>query len=171
MIAGINKPQWLLIIPALLIVLVVNTMGMWQQFQIYKARQQAWPEIYTDFACSIPWMKIILEGIVVTIFLMVFAWLLVFLSRRAFFQKLPSRLRYGSELLIALLAGATFMVTSILFSDGWIQYFWCGPMAGLSKSSLVLYLSPRLVLPATSVLIFWAMYLSNSQEKSAFVVA
>ena len=169
MIAGINKPQWLLITASTLIVLVINAVGMWQDFLVYELRGTQLSEIYRSYGCGNPWPNIIPETFGAIVLLLAIAWQAVHMSRKSSFQELPLRLKYASELLIAILVGVVFTVISVSFSSIWVYDFWCGPVLGLLKSSLVSWWSPRFVLPATSMLIFWAIYLSNPQMERAVV--
>ena len=171
MIAGISKSQWLLIMVSETIVLLINGFGMWEKDLLYESRRLHLPELYKVYDCGTPWPKVIPETMVTTTLLLLIAWLIVFMSRQLFFQKLPLKLKIGSQGLIAIFVGIIFMIASISFSDSWVFDFWCGDLYGLLYSSSVRFLSVWLILPATSLLIFWATYISNPRINREIVPA
>lgn len=168
MIVGISKWQWLLILIAVASVMLVNVIGIWHSIRFNKMQveevKHVDPELLELYNCDYPYLAVSLRFLITAILLSALAWLTVFLSAKAFFQRLPLILKYGSELLVATLVGVVFAIVSILLCANWVYDFWCGPLYGLLMSGFVHYWSKRLVFPATSVLIFWAMHLSNRNQ-------
>ncbi len=156
MIARLSKPQWFLVILADAIAMLINGIGVSLEWQRY----EAWPRDPL-YSCENPWLKVVPGMILATLLLLAFAWLAVLASRGRFIQRLPLAIRYGAELLVALLAGFVIAVASTAFSDAWAWEFHCGPMLGLLYSWFVRYWALRGIWPAATALLFWAMCLSN----------
>jgi hypothetical protein len=161
---GISKRQWLLVFAAVMSVVIINIIGIWSDLpsKVYteKLGDMA-PEFFDLMNCNPPYLTVFLKFLLVTSLLTAIAWFIVFLPEKPFLQRLPSVLKYASELLMAILIGGVFAVVSISFASNWVYDFWCGPLYGLLWSAFVYYWSIRLIFPVTTVLIFWAMYLSN----------
>ncbi len=131
MMAGLSKPQWFLIILADAIAMLINGIGVWREWQSYEGRPPHWPQHALVYYCENPWLKVVPGMILAALLLLAFAWLFVLASRARFIQRLPLGIKYGAEMLLAILTGFVIAVASTAFSDGWAQEFWCGPMAGL----------------------------------------
>ena len=172
MILGIHKRQWPFILAAVACVLLLNLEGMRREVLANNLRWERISESATEsgvsleilaslYRCTYPWREIALEILGVGLSLAVLAWLVVWLSRRAFFQRVPLGLRVGIEVALALGVGVAFAAASIAYAFHWYDDFWCRPMYGLAYPRFVYLWSQRFVFPAASALTFLAMMLSN----------
>jgi hypothetical protein len=167
---GISRRQWLLILTAVATAILINVIGIWYFLRPYKMWLEETTDVDPEFLDLItcddyPYLAVFLKFLITAILLGALAWIVVFLSTRALCQRLPLIPKYGSELLTAISVGIVFAIGSILLSNNWVHDFRCWEEYGLSQSGFVYYWSKRLVFPVTSVLIFWAMYLSNKPKQ------
>jgi hypothetical protein len=173
MIGGISKRQWLLILAAAVIALLVDAAGIWVTVQGNHAwealRQQQLQSagLTGTFRCSYPWLETGLQGLLLTLLLGGAAWLPVFISEKTFFQKLRPVTKFVAELLTSIFAGAVLTALNFLFGASWETNLSCRTILGLSKPAFALFWNPVLVFPAASLLIFLAMYLSEDRARAA----
>lgn len=164
MLIGISRRQWLLILTAVSVVVVINGIGIWDFINDLRMRIEAESDLVLKLfgLCDPPPYLAVFSKFLITIILLVaIAWLTVFLSKKGLFQRLPSIVKHGGELLIAVFVGSVFTVVSIELSNNWVNDFYCGSYYGLLGSEFVHYWSTRLVFPVASMLMFVAMLLSN----------
>ena len=164
MVLGISKRHWLLIFAAVLSVVIINVIGIWIDLpsKAYTEKfEDMAPGVFDSMNCDPQYLTVFLMFLLVAVVLTATAWFAVFLSKKPFLQGLSAVLRYASELLTAILVGGIFAAISICLAANWIDHFWCGPLYGLLWSPFVVEWSMKFAFPATSLLIFWAMRLSN----------
>ena len=82
MIVGISKRQWLLILAAVAIVILVNVIGIWYYLRPYKMLVEEIndPELLDLITCDYPYLAVFLKFSITAILLGALAWLMVFLS-------------------------------------------------------------------------------------------
>jgi hypothetical protein len=147
---GANTRKHMPVFAAAGIFLFVQAAGIWQYYRLHQPEAALW-------GCDFPWAIAVVGTAGIAVVLRRLASGAVSLTGRVFFQRLPSVAKFVAEVLLALLIGAAFAAAGVLFSDFWIQYYWCGPLFGLLKSNFMYFWSLRLVFPADSALAFWAM--------------
>jgi len=147
----------------LILPLLVNAIGMWQEAYPAHLAQALKNGYYTLFPDSeyrvYPWGNIgkAALGILPAGLL---AWLMAWLSNTAFYQGRSQRFRLELAIVGSLLIAAYLAQTSVYISDVWSDEFYGpGPLFGLPGSAFVRNASWIFVFPLTAALIFYSVYL------------
>ena len=156
---GIQKRQWLLLFLALSIPLLLNAVGIWQNvgtnviLQLLRGTYSPYP--YKSFGVIYnPLPEIFLKLLLFAAALGFLAWLIVFISNKAFFNKQPLITKVCETLLMACLVGLIFeTITGVAMPLVWLPKFH-DYILGLPGSSFMVEWSHWLVLPTTVIILF-----------------
>jgi len=166
MLIGIQKRQWLLILLTLSVPLLINAVAIWQDIgtaSILKIWNGTYkPSLYLVAYNPLP--EISLKLLLFTVALGLLAWLMVFISNKAFFQKQLLIAKFCETLLMAWLVAVVFdVVTGFFMPLVWLPIFH-DYLLGLPVSSFMLDWSRWLVLPTTALILFIAIFLSGNKK-------
>ena len=162
MIIGIQKRQFVLLLVALSVPLLLNAVAIWQDVGKIVILQI----LRGTYGYSNPFPEIIL-GLPHAVFpLALLFWFIVYMSNRAFFQKQPLIAKLIEALLMAWLVALFFdTVTSFFMPFKWV--FILHPTYNFPSSEFVSHWSHLLVLPTTFISLFIAIILSGIKAKDA----
>lgn len=166
MIVGIQKRQFVLIIFALCVPLVVNTMAIWQDIgaaPILKIWDGAYPAPKLGFLGGSynPLPEIFLKLLCFDMLLGLLAWLIVFISKKAFFQKQPPAVKlFETFLMVGIVAVVFAIITGFFMPLVWLPKFH-DYLLGLPAYPILMDWSFGLVFPITAIILFGAVSLSG----------
>src|ERR1700690_2414447 len=174
MIFGIHKRQWLFLLLALSIPVLLNAVAIWQAvgakviFQILRGTYSYGYDIHNglDFDHN-PFPEVLWNLFLYSVPLGLPAWFMIFLSNRVFFKKQPLIVKLCETFFLAWLVAAIFeFITGFFMPLAWLPVFFntLGPFVG---SDFVLYWSRWLVFPATAIILFVAIFLSGNKNVHA----
>src|SRR5258706_7313994 len=117
MLIGIQKRQWVLLFVALSVPLLLNAIAIWQDVgtaSILKMWNGTYPSPFLGFLGGAynPLPKIFLNLLLFVAALGLLAWLMVFISSKAFFQKQSQVAKLVEIGVMALLTAAVFEVAA-----------------------------------------------------------
>ena len=166
MILGIQKRQWVVLLLALLMPLLLNIVGILHDvgknniLQMLSGTYSYVP--YDNNSLDLdhnPFLEIFMNLLPTIGFLGLLAWLIIFVSNRAFFQKQPLTAKLIEVLLMSLFVAAIFAKVGEFFMPfAWLPVFF--NTLGIPLSNFVLTWS-WLVVPTTAIILFIAMLLSG----------
>jgi hypothetical protein len=159
-IAGIHKHQWLLILLAVLVPLLLNAVGMWQIIgpdvltQTLKGAFKVYGIPYN------PWPRILGPTLVATVLLGLLAWLAVFTSTRAFLQRRSMIVKFILIVMLALFTAKSFGIGTFLIDVSWSSAFRFNATFGLPASRFA-DRDVRLAFWTIAVIMFYTLQLSR----------
>jgi hypothetical protein len=162
---GIQKRQWVLLLPALSAPLLLNAVAIWQDVgtaSILKMWTGSYPNPYVGFLGGSynPLPEIAWDLFLHTAALGVTAWLIILLSNQAFFRRQPRIIQRIELGLLSLLSAVVFaIVAGILMPFVWLPIFHSFQL-GLPASHFAASWSLWMILPITLTL-FIAIFASK----------
>ena len=169
MIFGIQKRQWLLLLLALSVPPLLNALAIWQDVgtdSILKMWNGTYQHPLLGFLGGPynPLPEIYLKLLLFTAALGLLAWLMIFISNKAFFQKQHRIAKFCETLLMAWLVAVIFeVITGFFMPLVWLPVFH-DYLLGLPVSSFMEDWSHWLVLPTTALFLFIAIFLSGKKK-------
>jgi hypothetical protein len=165
MILGIKKGQWIVLFLALSAPLLLNAVGIWHDVGgelILRMLRGTYSYIpYDNNSLDLnhnPFPEILLNLLPTTVFLGLLAWLTIFISNRAFFQRQWLIAKLFEISLMSLLVAEVFAKVGDFFMPfAWLPVFF--NTLGVPGSVFVSRWS-WLVIPITAITLFTAMLLS-----------
>jgi hypothetical protein len=172
MIFGIQKRQWLLLLLAISVPLLLNAVAIWQDvgakaiFQILRGTF-SYGNYYNGLDIDHnPFPEILRDLLLFTVPLELLAWFMIFVSNKVFFQKQPLIAKLFEALLMAWLVAVIFKtVTDFFMPLVWLPRIKNTLM--LPGSVFVDYWSYWLVFPVTAIIFFIAIFLSGQKKMVA----
>jgi ABC-type Na+ efflux pump permease subunit len=167
MIFGIQKKQWLLILSALSVPLILNALAIWQDVgtaSILKMWNGTYPQPLLGLLAGPynPLPEIFLKLLIIIVMLGLLAWLMVFISNKVYFQKQPRIAQVIEALLMALFVAVVFeAITGYFMPLVWIPLL--HDTLGLPGSTFMGEWSRLLVFPITAIIIFCAIIISGKK--------
>ncbi len=168
MIFGIQKRQWLLLLLALSVPPLLNAVAIWQDVgtaSILKMWNGTYQHPLMGFLGGPynPLPEIFLKLLLFAAALGLLAWLMIFISNKAFFQKQYRIAKFCETLLMAWLVAVIFeVITGFFMPLVWLPVF--HDTLGLPVSSFMEDWSRWLVLPTTAIFLFIAILLSGKKK-------
>ncbi len=169
MIIGIQKRQWVLLFVVLSMPFLLNIVAIWQDIgiaSILKMLNGTYPRPLLGFLGGAynPFPEILLKLLLFVATLGLLAWLMVFISSKAFFQKQPQVAKFFEIGVMALLAAVVFGIVAGLFMPlVWLPKFH-DYLLGLPASPFMVHWSRWFIFPATTIILFIAISLSRNKN-------
>lgn len=168
MLAGIQKRQFVLLVLAVCVPLTANIVALWQEIgtaSLLKIWNGAYPAPMLGFLGGSynPLPEIFLKLLYFDLALGLLAWLMVFISNRAFFQKQPPVVKLFENVLIAGLVAVAFaIITGFFMPLVWLPEFH-NYLLGLPASHTLIAWSFWLIFPITTILLLGTIFLSGRE--------
>lgn len=166
MIVGIQKRQFVLLLLALCVPLVLNIVAIWEDIgtgSILKIWNGAYPAPMSGFLGGPynPLPEIFLKLMYFEVFLGMLAWLIIFISNKTFFQKQPLTMKLFETLIIVGIVAVVFaIITGFFMPLVWLPKFHDYHL-GLPVSSVLIDWGLWLVFPITTIILFGTVFLSG----------
>ncbi len=171
MFLGIQKRQWVFLLFALLLPLLLNAAAMWRDISTTTMVQMwngSYPDPFTGFLGGPynPLPGIFLKLFLYTAGLGLLIWLMIFISNKTFFRKQSLAARIGETALVVLLITAvTTFVSGFVLPLVWLPKLH-DFLLGLPGSSFAVVWSLWLIAPATAAGMSVVMMFSITSRKA-----
>ena len=163
---GIQKRQWIILFSALTLPLIINATAIQQEIET-QGFLQFLSGTYQPSNPNLPLAslsEILLPSSLSILFLGFLIWLVFLVSNQLFFQKQHLVAKLIETLLIALLIAKTFeIVSGMIMPLAWLPQF-NDYLLGLPISSFAINWSRWFIFPATAIILFIALMLSQNKS-------
>jgi hypothetical protein len=172
---NLKRQQWILFAIMLAIPIAMNIIGMYRDWHDEFVQAITTGKVtcsgpwvgseYEKFICRPPynpWPNILKRILVITTELGILVWFELFLSNRVLTLKSTLAPWFPVTVIMALFTGVRFTVGSVMIAETWVYEFYSlNFLSGLIFSRTVNIWSPRIVFPAVSVLMLYALWFTQ----------
>jgi len=163
---GIQKRQWFILFLILSLPLLLNAMAIWLEIGSAGTLQLLGGTYQPSNPNLPPASPLeILSGLLpIATFLGFIAWLVIFVSNRAFFQKQRLIVKMFETLLLVLFIAKAFEIaTGVIMPLAWLPQF-NDYLLGLPSSVFTVNWSRWFIFPATAIILFIALAISRNKN-------